>query len=187
MHHTANVLFNVMRGGLYDCNYRLPTRDFLDFCRVWNVPASSKVAALIAPLPDHVDYLELREVVEMADDPLCSDFSGVSASDVQPPAWRPIPTLNQFSIDIVTADGDKSLAYAGNWRDIFQNWEALSASAPGFIENIICKFVSASTPDGYNPIALRKRVSIGKNPSLKTPGPTLATGVIIRLSTFASS
>ena len=146
VHHTANVLFNVMRGGLYDRNYLLPTKDFLDFCRVWNVPSSAKVAALIAPLPDHVDYLELGEVVEMADDPLLFrlflEYLPLTFSRRHGDPSRP---RNQFSIDVVTADGDKSLAYAGNWRDIFQNWEALSASAPGFIANIICKFVSAFT------------------------------------------
>ena len=170
VHHTANVLFNVMRGGLYDCNYRLPTRDFLDFCRVWNVPASSKVAALIAPLPDHVDYLELREVVEMADDPLLFrlflEYLPLTFSRRHGDPSRP---WNQFSIDVVTADGDKSLAYAGNWRDIFQNWEALSASAPGFIENIICKFVSASTPDGYNPYRITKEGIDWEKPEPENP------------------
>ena len=34
---------------------------------------------------------------------------------------------------------------------IFQNWEALGISYPGFFEGIICKFVNASTADGYNP------------------------------------
>ena len=43
------------------------------------------------------------------------------------------------------------LAYQGNWRDIFQNWEALAISYPDFIENMIAKFVNASTADGYNP------------------------------------
>ncbi|MDX1428643.1 MAG: hypothetical protein R3282_00080 [Rhodothermales bacterium] len=36
-------------------------------------------------------------------------------------------------------------------RDIFQNWEALSRSFPAFVESIICKFLNASTVDGYNP------------------------------------
>jgi hypothetical protein len=39
----------------------------------------------------------------------------------------------------------------GNWRDIFQNWEALSLSYPGFIESMIYKFLDSSTADGYNP------------------------------------
>ena len=48
------------------------------------------------------------------------------------------------------------LSYEGNWRDIFQNWEALALSYPEFIENIISKFVNASTLDGYNPYRITK-------------------------------
>ena len=43
------------------------------------------------------------------------------------------------------------LNHEGNWRDIFQNWEALCLSFPEFLESIIAKFVNASTVDGYNP------------------------------------
>ena len=55
---------------------------------------------------------------------------------------------NHFSIDVLTEDNQKRLAYAGNWRDIFQNWEALSASIPVFIEHISCNFVIASPAEG---------------------------------------
>ena len=43
-----------------------------------------------------------------------------------------------------------------------QNWEALSTSVPGFIDNIICKFVSASTLTDTTHIALHERVLIGR-------------------------
>ena len=46
--------------------------------------------------------------------------------------------------------------YEGNWRDIFQNWEALAYSYPDFIQGMIFKFVNASTFDGYNPYRLTK-------------------------------
>ena len=41
--------------------------------------------------------------------------------------------------------------YEGNWRDIFQNWEALAYSYPEFIEGMIGTFLNATTADGYNP------------------------------------
>ncbi len=63
---------------------------------------------------------------------------------------------NQFSIDIRNADGSDKLHYQGNWRDIFQNWEALAASYPEFAESFISKFVNASTADGYNPYRITK-------------------------------
>jgi hypothetical protein len=41
--------------------------------------------------------------------------------------------------------------FQGNWRDIFQNWEALLFSYPDFTWNVINKFLNATTLDGYNP------------------------------------
>ena len=53
-------------------------------------------------------------------------------------------------------DGSKILDYEGNWRDIFQNWEALAHSYPDFIESMIHKFLNATTFDGYNPYRVTK-------------------------------
>jgi hypothetical protein len=63
---------------------------------------------------------------------------------------------NHFSIDIRNDDGSDKLNYQGNWRDIFQNWEALAISYPEFIESFVAKFVNASTADGYNPYRISK-------------------------------
>ncbi|MFB0912461.1 MAG: hypothetical protein QMA97_04690, partial [Glaciecola sp.] len=57
---------------------------------------------------------------------------------------------NQFAIELKDDRGQPLLSYQGNWRDIFQNWEALTLSYPSFIESVIAKFVNASTLDGYN-------------------------------------
>ncbi|MEQ1747644.1 MAG: hypothetical protein ABMA02_19605, partial [Saprospiraceae bacterium] len=53
-------------------------------------------------------------------------------------------------------DGSKVLDYEGNWRDIFQNWEALACSYPEFVQGMIFKFLNASTFDGYNPYRVTK-------------------------------
>ena len=58
---------------------------------------------------------------------------------------------NIFSIDIKDKNNHKVLNYQGNWRDIFQNWEALALSYPKFLESMIAKFLNNSTADGYNP------------------------------------
>ena len=58
---------------------------------------------------------------------------------------------NLFSIRVQDEQGKPVVAYQGNWRDIFQNWEALSVSYPLFINHIIAKFLNATTADGYNP------------------------------------
>jgi hypothetical protein len=58
---------------------------------------------------------------------------------------------NEFAINLTDEHGSRLLSYQGNWRDIFQNWEALLFSYPEFTEHVIAKFVNASTADGYNP------------------------------------
>jgi hypothetical protein len=63
---------------------------------------------------------------------------------------------NQFEIKLKDDAGHRLLSYQGNWRDIFQNWEALTFSYPEFIECVIAKFVNASTIDGYNPYRITK-------------------------------
>jgi hypothetical protein len=156
-HHTANVLFNVMRGGLFDDNYVISKCDFLSFCETWNRGVTGKLSALLQALPEEIDYPALRSAIDAADDPslvrLFLEYLPLSFSRRHGDPSRP---WNHFSIDVLTEDNQKRLAYAGNWRDIFQNWEALSASIPGFIEHIICKFVSASTADGYNPYRITR-------------------------------
>ena len=44
---------------------------------------------------------------------------------------------NKFNIDIKTADGSEKLFYQGNWRDIFQNWEALAIAYPEYVDSFI--------------------------------------------------
>src|SRR5210317_333511 len=64
---------------------------------------------------------------------------------------------NRFSINTTNElDGSKILDYEGNWRDIFQNWEALAHSYPDFMDGMIFKFLNASTFDGYNPYRVTK-------------------------------
>ena len=58
---------------------------------------------------------------------------------------------NQFAIHVQDENGQPVVGYQGNWRDIFQNWEALSYSYPLYINHIIAKFLNATTADGYNP------------------------------------
>jgi hypothetical protein len=64
---------------------------------------------------------------------------------------------NHFSIDLEKADGSEYLHYEGNWRDIFQNWEALAVAFPEYIESFVAKFINASTADGHNPYRICRR------------------------------
>jgi hypothetical protein len=58
---------------------------------------------------------------------------------------------NLFQIAVRDRAGRPLLDYQGNWRDIFQNWEALALSFPDYLEGMIARFLDASTADGHNP------------------------------------
>ena len=63
---------------------------------------------------------------------------------------------NKFAIHLKNPDCSARLAYQGNWRDIFQNWESLCLSYPQFLENVISKFLNATTADGFNPYRIMR-------------------------------
>ena len=62
---------------------------------------------------------------------------------------RPWNRFNINTTDPVT--GEPVLDYEGNWRDLFQNWEALAVSYPGLLKPMADKFLACSTADGYYP------------------------------------
>lgn len=79
-----------------------------------------------------------------ADNPLPLGFGRRHGDPTRP--W------NKFNIN--TTDpltGKPILDYEGNWRDIFQNWEALAISWPELLPAMVTKFLNCSTADGYNP------------------------------------
>ena len=67
---------------------------------------------------------------------------------------RPWNKFNINTTDPVT--GKPVLDYEGNWRDLFQNWEALAVSYPTLLKPMTDKFLSCSTADGYNPYRVTK-------------------------------
>ncbi|MCU0692246.1 MAG: hypothetical protein MUF54_12675, partial [Polyangiaceae bacterium] len=56
-----------------------------------------------------------------------------------------------------------------NWRDIFQNWEALLFSHPGLAWHAIAKFLNASTVDGFNPYRFDRNGIDWERPSPEDP------------------
>ena len=151
-HHTANVLFNDLRGGIYAHAYDVPSADFARFVKTWNRAAAERHEAAIAKLPTLLSRRKLAEFAEASGDAdlvrLSYEYLPLTFSRRHGDPSRP---WNRFEIRVRDAEGQKLLGFQGNWRDIFQNWEALSLSYPDFVENIIVKFVNASTAEGYNP------------------------------------
>ncbi len=157
-HHFANVMFNVMRGGVFADQYRVFSRDFSDFADVRGRAVLSQNAEFFAGLPDELSITDLRARAEASGVPdllrLSYAYLPLSFSRRHGDPSRP---WNRFAINIKKADGSKQLDYEGNWRDIFQNWEALAYSYPEYIESMICTFLGATTVDGYNPYRITRR------------------------------
>ena len=156
-HHLSNVLFNSMRGGVFAYGYRLPVADFRDFLRVRNRPVAARYGETLATIGDWIDLSGLLALGADADDPdlarLVLEYLPLTFSRRHGDPSRP---WNRFSINVEADDGSELLSYEGNWRDIFQNWEALLHSFPAFIPGVVAKFVNASTIDGYNPYRISR-------------------------------
>ena len=150
--HFSNALFNAMRGGLPDDGYRVSRDDLRSFLVASNVSVAERHAPFIDGLPETLPRRDLLERAARTDDldleRLCVAYLPFTFSRRHGDPSRP---WNRFSIEIRDERGDKRLHYEGNWRDIFQNWEALSLSYPDFTEGMIAKFLGSSTADGHNP------------------------------------
>ncbi len=150
--HFSNVLFNTMRGGIYSENYTIKAADFKKHVKHFNTNVASKHAEFLNKLPASINYAELDKLVQGQQDAnlhrLFQEYLPLTFSRRHGDPSRP---WNSFDINVKDEAGNKLLSYQGNWRDIFQNWEALSLSFPGYINGIIAKFVNATTADGYNP------------------------------------
>jgi len=155
--HFSNTMFNIMRGGIFDHNYQIGKIDFLEYLSKANKNVFAEKKVLLDNLSDVFDLYDLRQLAEneSADfKRLCTEYLPLMFSRRHGDPSRP---WNQFSINTKSeVDGSKILDYQGNWRDLFQNWEALAYSYPEFIEGMIYKFLNATTFDGYNPYRVTK-------------------------------
>ena len=156
--HYSNVLFNIMRGGIFDENYQIEKEDFTKYLSTANKSVVQNNQAFINSLSNTFTKNDLDEKLESVDDAdllrLGTEYLPLKFSRRHGDPSRP---WNKFSINTHNEiDGSKILDYEGNWRDIFQNWEALAHSYPEFMEGMIFKFLNASTFDGYNPYRVTK-------------------------------
>lgn len=158
MRHASNTLFNLMRGGVFTTGYELPDWDVKQSIYNFNRQVSAEFEELMPEGetltcadpwdPSHPITSGSRDLVRLMREYLPLSFSRRHGDPSRP--W------NRFSIEIKEADGSPRFTYQGNWRDIFQNWETLLHSFPEYSEAAICRFLNASTADGYNPYRLTK-------------------------------
>lgn len=150
--HFSNVLFNIMRGGIFNDSYNVEKKDFISFIEKANPYVINAHKSFFEKLEDKISNTELINKVSSLGDPhftkLAIEYLPLTFSRRHGDPSRP---WNWFSIDVKNYHNEKILNYQGNWRDIFQNWEALALSYPKFLESMIAKFLNTSTADGYNP------------------------------------
>ena len=151
-HHLASALFNVMRGGSFMDDHRVQRRDLIAFVRTRNRAVLAAHGHFFDDLPEVLTYPELvaRSVASGSPDleRLCRSYLPLAFSRRHGDPSRP---WNRFTINVRDGDGGLRLDYQGNWRDIFQNWEALAHAFPAFVTGMITVFLGATTADGYNP------------------------------------
>ncbi|MBL7731712.1 MAG: hypothetical protein JNM88_11090 [Chitinophagaceae bacterium] len=156
--HFSNTLFNIMRGGIFDNGYAIDKNDLLRYLQKANSTVYAKNEKLWQALPAQFTVFDLKEMARQSGDTdvlrLATEYLPLKFSRRHGDPSRP---WNKFTINTTNeTDGSKVLDYEGNWRDIFQNWEALALAYPAFIEGMIFKFLNASTFDGYNPYRITK-------------------------------
>jgi hypothetical protein len=155
--HYSNVLFNIMRGGIFEAQYVIDVQDLMDYAQTINRKVYNEEKAFFSGLKKGLSYSDLLQSAHENGSPslvrICTEYLPISFSRRHGDPSRP---WNNFTIEIVDEEGHRKHNYEGNWRDIFQNWEALAYSFPGFIEGMITKFVNASTIDGYNPYRITR-------------------------------
>ena len=155
--HFSNVLFNIMRGGLPADGYRVTRTDFSAFLAGASRIVAARSTAFLASLPDslpHAAFLQRARQHGDADvERLAREYLPLTFSRRHGDPSRP---WNIFAIEIKGEHGERLLNYQGNWRDIFQNWEALALSFPGYSGSMIAKFLNCSTADGNNPYRIMR-------------------------------
>jgi hypothetical protein len=155
-HHFSNVTYNVMRGGVPLAGYQITSRDFSTFLDRRHRGVAHRHAQWLAALPETIAREDLLSgtakraadtgdvhLARLADEYLPLSFSRRHGDPSRP--W------NEFSIRVTDDSGRPVVYYEGNWRDVFQNWEALCESFPQLLPGVISVFVNASTADGHNP------------------------------------
>ena len=159
VHHQANVMFNIMRGGFFADNGRINAPDFLAFIKSRNAGKYESAKAALGDCAGKNSLTKsfIMEKIQATGDAqlvrLALEYMPIIFSRRHGDPSRP---WNRFNIRLLDENKNPILNYEGNWRDIFQNWEALAMSYPSYIPNMTAKFLNAMTADGFNPYRISR-------------------------------
>jgi len=158
-HHLSNSLFNLMRGGYFYKDYWIESDDFIRFVQLRSPKNQKALETLLSTKKKAWNVREFQDYIKEnagnnADlQRLSKEYLPLSFSRRHGDPSRP---WNIFSIRTRDANGKALLDYQGNWRDIFQNWEALLLAYPQFVSTVITNFLNNTTADGYNPYRISR-------------------------------
>ena len=156
-HHSANVLFNIMRGGVPADGGWVSADDVRAFVSLRSPRTASRFSDALDSLPDRLTTADLIARSESTGDPdvirLAREYLPLTFSRRHGDPSRP---WNKFRIASTNPDGTLRVDYQDNWRDILQNWEALSWSFPELVEPMLQVLLDSTTADGYNPYRIMR-------------------------------
>lgn len=161
LHHRTNVMFNIMRGGLFCNEGKIDLDDFTAFAALRNHKEAEELKAALSESDvagqKLVQYSQLKEFVYGLNNPqlkrMFLEYLPLTFSRRHGDPSRP---WNRFNIEILDDEGKDKINYEGNWRDIFQNWESLLWSFPEYAENVCSVFLNAMTVEGFNPYRISR-------------------------------
>lgn len=168
-HHRANVLFNIMRGGVFVDGTRFDRDDLLAFLQQRNRAVAAQLQPVLAGGPATLERgaaLAMARSAGPQAERLVLGYLPLTFSRRHGDPSRP---WNKFSIRVRDAAGRRVVSYEGNWRDIFQNWEALLPSCPAYAGSMVATFLSAMTPDGHNPYRISRAGIDWERPEADNP------------------
>ncbi|MEM9064079.1 MAG: hypothetical protein AAGB51_01160 [Planctomycetota bacterium] len=156
--HQSNVLFNAMRGGVPIDGHRVDAGEFRRFVQTRNFEVAQRHRAfldgleptlLLDTLAEKAGETRDRQLERIALEYLPLTFGRRHGDPSRP--W------NRYRIRVRDDQGKRVTGYEGNWRDIFQNWEATCRSYPSMLPGVVTKFLNATTAEGYNPYRINER------------------------------
>ncbi|MDX2411671.1 MAG: hypothetical protein QNK16_05815, partial [Woeseiaceae bacterium] len=77
VHHYANVLFNILRGGVFVNQYQVPARDFAANIENFNRGMYQQHLEMLEGLPEHLDFTELLLIIKQQGDPQLERLMGI--------------------------------------------------------------------------------------------------------------
>lgn len=155
LHHYHNTLCNLLRGGLPEKGAMLEREALVRYLEKNNRMVLAAHRDWFDSLPAVMERGTIMELAAKRGDldvtRLVEEYLPLVLGRRHGDPSRP---WNKFKIRLEDEKGRPAHHYEGNWRDIFQNWEALAWSYPAFLDGFISRFLNASTIDGFNPYRL---------------------------------